>query len=184
MKKFPRLHSREVVSYLLMFFLLAATGSMFLRNMRFNTQNPLAKINKPLDDGIWKQLGIAHHGWGMLTGPTNSTFVITVAYKFEDGTTRDWEVFPIRQGYVRRAFNEVGEDLFRGMNGGMRDPQNRLLNGFFAYQCKNLTENGAKLASIRVLSTQLSTASLVGVKGDVKAADLKLSERNNHTCPK
>lgn len=174
--------SRVVTSYLLMAALLGMCGSMFIRNLRYNTQNPLVQLNKPLDNGIWRQLGIAHHGWTMLTGPTNSTFVVTVLYGFADGSTKEWEVFPIRQGYTRRVFNETGEDLFRGINGGMRDPQNQFLTGFFRYQCENLKQNNSKLSTVKVLTTQLSTATLVGVGGKIESKDLKLSERNSHQC--
>lgn len=172
----------QAFSYIFLCIMLIVTASMFQRNLRYNTQNPLTQLNKPLDEGIWRQLGIAHHGWSMLPGPTTSTFVVTVAYTFEDGSTKDWEVFPIRQGYTRRAFNEVGEDLFRGINGGIRDPQNRFLGGFFRYQCANLHQNGSPLSSIKVLQTQLATAALVGVDGDISAKDLKLNERNSHVC--
>ncbi|CAN5153377.1 hypothetical protein BH11PAT4_BH11PAT4_3920 [soil metagenome] len=174
--------SRDATSYLLMVVLLAACGSMFLRNLRYTPQNPLAQLNAPLDKGLWSYLGIAHHGWSMLTGPTNSTFLVTVTYAFKDGSHKDWEVFPIRQGYTRRVFNETGEDLFRGMNGGIRDGQGEFLRGFFRYQCDNLTQNDSKLASIKVLNAQLSTAALVGVQGNITAKDVSFTERNSYTC--
>lgn len=177
-----RYNSRALTSYLLMLVLLAACASMFLRNLRYSTQNPLAQLNAPLDKGLWNYLGIAHHGWTMLQGPTNSTFVVTVVYTFKDGSDTKWEVFPIRQGYTRRVFNETGEDLFRGINGGIRDPQGVFLNGFFRYQCENLTKSDSKLAAIKVLNTQISTASLIAAKGNITADDLNLTVRNSYTC--
>jgi hypothetical protein len=177
-----RIKSRVATSYILMVVLLLLSGSMFLRNIRYSTQNPLARLNAPLDKGIWNYLGIAHHGWTMLTGPTKSTFLVTVVYTFKDGSTRDWEVFPVRQGYTRRVFNETGEDLFRGINGGIRDSQGEFLKGFFRYQCKNLTQGESDLASIKVLNANLSTAALIGVKGNVTAKDVVFTEKSSYTC--
>ena len=104
------------VSYLFFVCCWLIIASLFLRNLRYNTANPLVSLSETWTGRTQTMLGVAHHGWGMLLGPFTQTFVVNVHYTFTDGTIRNWNVFPVRQGFEPRVWNETGEDLFIGVN--------------------------------------------------------------------
>lgn len=177
--------SRKPTPFSVTVFLLVMLfmASMFFRNLKFNASDPLVQLNNDLTDSTWSALGIAHHGWAMLTGPTTSTFSASVRYFYTDGTSEDWNVFPIRQGYLRSVWNETAEDLFLGVNGGVYDPNQNLLTGFFNYQCAHKkSADGNLLVRMEVHKAFFPFSTFLANGGNLTDSEKELPLVNSYTC--